>query len=64
MRKTIETSKKHNRGFENGKNKMGEETKFPGEDIASLKAKIKKLEFQSERKRKELKSAHAETKRL
>lgn len=61
LRKTMESAKKQNRGFEDGKNTSGEEIKALGEQIAGLKAKIKTLETESESKGKELKGAQAET---
>lgn len=60
----METAKKQNRSFEDGKNTNGEEVKALGGEIAVLKAKIKKLESESESKGKELKSAQAETEAL
>ncbi|WZZ50782.1 hypothetical protein YC2023_050889 [Brassica napus] len=61
LRKTMETAKKHNRCFEDGKNTSGEEVKALGEEISSLMAKIKMLETENESKGKELKGAQAET---
>lgn len=55
----METAKKQNQGFEDGKNTSGEEIKALGD--AGLKAKIKTLESESESKGKELKGAQAET---
>lgn len=52
----MEIVKKQNRSFEDGKNMNGEEVKVFGEEIVVLKVKIKKLEFESESKGKELKS--------
>lgn len=60
----MESAKKQNRGFEDGKNTSGEEVKALGEEIVGLKTKIKKLESDSESKGKELKSAQAETEAL
>ncbi|CAF1835016.1 unnamed protein product [Brassica oleracea var. botrytis] len=57
----METAKKHNRCFEDGKNTSGEEVKALGEEISSLMAKIKMLETENESKGKELKGAQAET---
>ncbi|XP_010549208.1 PREDICTED: B-cell receptor-associated protein 31 [Tarenaya hassleriana] len=64
LRKTMETAKKQNRGFEDGKNASAEEVKALGEEVAALKAKIKRLESECETKGKELKSAQAETEAL
>nr|AAM62748.1 unknown [Arabidopsis thaliana] len=64
LRKTMETAKKQNRGFEDGKTTSGEEVKALGEEIAALKAKIKTLESESESKGKELKGAQGETEAL
>ncbi|CAN8287664.1 unnamed protein product [Cochlearia groenlandica] len=61
LRKTMETAKKQNRGFEDGKNTSGEEVKALGEEILALKGKISKLESESEAKGKELKGAKGET---
>ena len=57
----METAKKHNRCFEDGKNTRGEEVKALWEEISSLMAKIKMLETENESKGKELKGARAET---
>ncbi|KAF3556912.1 hypothetical protein F2Q69_00012692 [Brassica cretica] len=56
----METAKKHNRCFEDGKNTRGEEVKALGEEISSLMAKIKMLETENESKGKELKEEEGE----
>lgn len=61
LRKTMESAKKQNRGFEDGKNASVEEVKALGEEVTALKAKIKKLESEGETKGKELKAVQAET---
>ncbi|KAF5726455.1 B-cell receptor-associated protein 31 [Tripterygium wilfordii] len=60
LRKTMEAAKKQNRGFEDGKNGNAEEIKAMGEEIASLRKKIGKLELDCEAKGKEAKTAQAE----
>ncbi|KAF5746080.1 B-cell receptor-associated protein 31 [Tripterygium wilfordii] len=60
LRKTMEDAKKQTRGFEDGKNGNAEELKAMGEDIATLRKKIEKLELDCETKGKEAKTAQAE----
>ncbi|KAL0001681.1 hypothetical protein SO802_015462 [Lithocarpus litseifolius] len=64
LRKTMEAAKKQNRNFEDGKNGSAEEFKAMGEEIATLRAKIKKLESECETKAKEAKTAEAEAEAL
>ena len=64
LRKTMEAAKKQNRNFEDGKNGSPEELKAMGEEIATLRAKIKKLESECETKAKEAKTAEAEAEAL
>nr|POE90935.1 hypothetical protein CFP56_05307 [Quercus suber]POE90936.1 hypothetical protein CFP56_05308 [Quercus suber] len=64
LRKAMEAAKKQNRNFEDGKNGSAEELKAMGEEIATLRAKIKKLESECETKAKEAKTAEAEAEAL
>ncbi|GAV73778.1 Bap31 domain-containing protein [Cephalotus follicularis] len=64
LRKTMEATKKHNRGFEDGKNGSGEQLKAVGEEITTLREKIKKLESDCEMKADEAKAAKAEAEAL
>ncbi|KAK0591224.1 hypothetical protein LWI29_037238 [Acer saccharum] len=68
LRKTMEATKKQNRGIEDGKsiNPAAEEikTKNLGSEIATLKTKIKKLESDCETKAKEAKTAETEAEAL
>ncbi|XP_050247990.1 uncharacterized protein LOC126695334 [Quercus robur] len=64
LRKTMEAAKKQNRNFDDGKNGGAEELKAMGEEIATLRAKIKKLESECETKAKEAKTAEAEAEAL
>uniref|UniRef100_A0A5B7AX93 Endoplasmic reticulum transmembrane protein n=1 Tax=Davidia involucrata TaxID=16924 RepID=A0A5B7AX93_DAVIN len=59
LRKTMEDVKKHNRGFEDGKNGSADEAKAYGEEISTLKTKIMKLESECKTKRKEVKASEA-----
>nr|GMD36934.1 B-cell receptor-associated protein 31-like [Ipomoea batatas]GMD38487.1 B-cell receptor-associated protein 31-like [Ipomoea batatas] len=56
LRKAMEAAKKHDRGFDNGKNGGAEEVNSLKEEIASLKSKIKKLESECEAKGEEVKA--------
>ena len=60
----MEAAKKQNRNFDDGKNGGAEELKAMGEEIATLRAKIKKLESECETKAKEAKTAEAEAEAL
>lgn len=57
LRKAMEAAKKHDRGFDNGKQSGGvEEVNSLKEEIASLKSKIKKLESECAAKGEEVKA--------
>ncbi|XP_074357871.1 uncharacterized protein LOC141697406 [Apium graveolens] len=58
LRKTMETAKKQNRSFEDNKSGV-EEVKGLGEEISTLRAKIKELELECASKDKEVKSAES-----
>lgn len=60
----MEAAKKQNRNFEDGKNGSAEEIKAMGEEIATLRTKIKELESECETKAKEAKAAEAEAEAL
>ncbi|KAJ4730056.1 B-cell receptor-associated 31-like [Melia azedarach] len=64
LRKAMEAAKKQNRGFEDGKNANTDERKGLGDEVATLKTKIKKLESESETKDKEANAAKAEAEAL
>lgn len=53
----METAKKQNRSFEDSKSGGVEEVKGLGEEISTLRTKIKELEFECASKDKEVKSA-------
>ncbi|XP_010244479.1 PREDICTED: B-cell receptor-associated protein 31-like [Nelumbo nucifera] len=61
LRKGMEAIKKQNRGFEDGKNGVAEETKALEEEMANLRGKVKQLESECEVQTKELKTAEANT---
>lgn len=58
-RKNMEMGKKQNRGFEDGKISVPEETKTFEEEISTLRSKIVQLESELEKKNKELNTAEA-----
>ena len=61
----MEATKKQNRGMEDAKNgSSSEEAKAKVEEIASLRAKVKKLESECEVKTKDAKAAEAEAEAL
>lgn len=60
----MEAAKKQNRALEDGKSGSSEEVKALGEEIATLRTKIKKLESECEAKAKEAKAAEAEAEAL
>lgn len=62
LRKTMEAAKKQNRAFDDSKNT--DERKGLSNEISSLKAKIKDLESECERKAKEANAAQAEAEAL
>lgn len=64
LRKATEAAKKQTRSFEDGKNDNADERKGLGDDIATLKTKIKKLESECEMKDKEANAAKAEAEAL
>lgn len=64
LRKTMEAAKKQNRAFEDTKNGNTEDAKALGEEIASLKTKVKKLESETEAKVQEAKAAQANAEAL
>lgn len=57
LRKAMETAKKQNRSFEDSKSGGVEDVKGLGEEISTLRAKIKELESECASKDKEVKSA-------
>ncbi|KAG5545579.1 hypothetical protein RHGRI_017917 [Rhododendron griersonianum] len=60
LRKTMEAAKKQNRAMEDAKSGSSDELKVLGEEISSLKTKIKQLESECESKGKEVKAAEAD----
>lgn len=55
----MEIGKKQNRGFEDGKISVPEETKTSEEEVSTLRSKIEQLESELEKKKKELNTAEA-----
>lgn len=64
LRKTMEAAKKQNRGHENGKNGNAAELKASEQDIAQLKATIKKLESECKTKTEEAEAAEGKAEAL
>ncbi|KAJ7948141.1 B-cell receptor-associated 31-like [Quillaja saponaria] len=64
LRKTMEAAKKQSRSFEDGKNGNAEELKALTEEIATSKAKIKKLESEHEAKADKAIAAEAKVEAL
>lgn len=64
LRKTLEAAKKQSRSFEDGKNGSAEEQKALTEEIATLKAKTKKLESQCEAEGSKAKALEGEVEAL
>ncbi|KAF7805788.1 B-cell receptor-associated protein 31-like [Senna tora] len=64
LRKTMEAAKKQSRSFEDGKNGSAEEQKALTEEIATLRAKIKNLESESEVEGSKGKALEAEVEAL
>ncbi|KAI8551957.1 hypothetical protein RHMOL_Rhmol06G0227700 [Rhododendron molle] len=60
LRKTMEAAKKQNRAMEDAKSGSSDEVKVLGEEISSLKTKIKQLESECESKGKEVKAVEAD----
>lgn len=58
-RKNMEMGKKQNRGFEDGKISVPEETKTSEEEVSTLRSKIEQLESELEKEKKELNTAEA-----
>ncbi|KAF8391569.1 hypothetical protein HHK36_023875 [Tetracentron sinense] len=61
LRKSMESVKKQNRGFEEGKNGGSEEFKALEEEMATLRTKAKQLESECKKKTKEAKAAEDNT---
>ena len=61
LRKAMEVAKKQNRSFEDGKNGEG---KGLGEEVETLRSKVKKLESKYEAKVKEAEAAEAKAEAL
>ncbi|CAM8947117.1 unnamed protein product [Rhodiola kirilowii] len=64
LRKTMDATKKQSRSFDDGKNGNSEELKAIGDEIASLKKKIKHLESECDAKTAEAEAAEAYTRKL
>ncbi|XP_058220359.1 uncharacterized protein LOC131330700 [Rhododendron vialii] len=60
LHQTVEAAKKQNQAMEDAKSGSSDELKVLGEEISSLKTKIKQLESECESKGKEVKAAEAD----